>query len=71
MLSDQAFMRQLGFSVAIGIVIAAFVMAMFLTPALTALLGRRAWWPGKISQRAVDNHHESQRELASSSGPHD
>ena len=29
-----------------GIFVAAFVMAMFFTPALTALLGHVAWWPG-------------------------
>lgn len=33
---------------AVGIVIAAFVMAMFFTPAMTAWLGRRVWWPGKL-----------------------
>jgi len=27
-------------------VIAAFVMAMFFTPSLTALIGHAAWWPG-------------------------
>ena len=32
--------------VLVGIAIAAFVMALFFTPAVTALLGRRAWWPG-------------------------
>jgi RND superfamily putative drug exporter len=37
---------QMGFAVSCGIAIAAFVMAMFLTPAVTALLGTRAWWPG-------------------------
>jgi RND superfamily putative drug exporter len=37
---------QMGFAVSCGIAIAAFVMAMFLTPAVTALLGARAWWPG-------------------------
>lgn len=67
MLSEQSFMQQLGFSVGIGIVIAAFVMAMFFTPALTALIGRRAWWPGKISRPAPDSRHnaEPERELAS------
>ena len=29
-----------------GASIAAFVMAMFFTPALTALIGHAAWWPG-------------------------
>jgi RND superfamily putative drug exporter len=36
----------MGFAISCGIVIAAFVMAMFLTPSVTALLGARAWWPG-------------------------
>jgi RND superfamily putative drug exporter len=38
--------EQMGFAISCGIVIAAFVMAMFLTPSTTALLGTRAWWPG-------------------------
>ncbi|MCW2934617.1 MAG: hypothetical protein JWM19_5579, partial [Actinomycetia bacterium] len=38
--------EQMGFAISCGIAIAAFVMAMFLTPAATALLGARAWWPG-------------------------
>ena len=29
-----------------GIALAAFVMAMFFSPSLTALIGQRAWWPG-------------------------
>jgi RND superfamily putative drug exporter len=39
-------LTQLGFAVAIGILFAAFVMAMLLVPSLTALIGTRAWWPG-------------------------
>ncbi len=38
--------EQMGFAISCGIVIAAFVMAMFLTPSTTAMLGTRAWWPG-------------------------
>src|ERR1700728_2981070 len=38
--------EQMGFAISCGIAIAAFVMAMFLTPSVTALLGARAWWPG-------------------------
>ncbi|HET9078222.1 MAG TPA: MMPL family transporter [Acidimicrobiales bacterium] len=40
-------LSQMGFAIALGIAISAFVMALFLTPALTALLGERAWWPGR------------------------
>jgi putative drug exporter of the RND superfamily len=46
MLSGNAFLTQMGFAVAFGIAIAAFVMAMFFTPSLTALIGHAAWWPG-------------------------
>ncbi|MFE4395595.1 MULTISPECIES: MMPL family transporter [Streptomycetaceae] len=46
LLAGNTMMSEMGFSIAIGILIAAFVMAMFFTPALTALLGHRAWWPG-------------------------
>jgi putative drug exporter of the RND superfamily len=35
-----------GFALSFGIIIAAFVMAMFFTPAPTALIGHAAWWPG-------------------------
>ncbi|MBF9128804.1 MMPL family transporter [Plantactinospora sp. S1510] len=46
MLGGVAFLSEMGFAVAIGITIAAFVMSMFLVPSLTALLGHAAWWPG-------------------------
>lgn len=46
LLAGVALLMQLGFAVAIGIALAAFVMAMFLVPSLTALVGTKAWWPG-------------------------
>lgn len=46
MLAGGTTLTQMGFAIAFGIAVAAFVMAMFLTPALTALIGHRAWWPG-------------------------
>ena len=46
MLSGNSFLTQMGFAVAFGIIVAAFVMAMFFTPSLTALIGHAAWWPG-------------------------
>ena len=45
-LAPVAMLQQMGFSVAIGIAVAAFVMSTFLVPGLTALIGHRAWWPG-------------------------
>ncbi len=46
MLAGNSTLTQMGFAISGGIVIVAFVMAMFLTPALTALIGHAAWWPG-------------------------
>ncbi|MQY24912.1 MMPL family transporter [Nocardia aurantia] len=46
MLAGNTVLSQMGFAISVGIAIAAFVMAMFFTPALTALIGHRAWWPG-------------------------
>jgi RND superfamily putative drug exporter len=45
-LAPISFLQQMGFAVALGIVLSAFVMSMFFVPALTALLGHKAWWPG-------------------------
>jgi RND superfamily putative drug exporter len=40
----------MGFAVSFGIAVAAFVMAMFFTPSLTALIGHAAWWPGNADR---------------------
>lgn len=47
MLAGGSTLVQMGFAISFGIAVAAFVMAMFLTPSLTALIGHRAWWPGR------------------------
>ncbi|MET9662105.1 MMPL family transporter [Streptomyces sp. NPDC006510] len=46
LLAENTMLQQMGFAVAFGILLTAFVMAMLLVPAVTTLLGRRAWWPG-------------------------
>lgn len=46
MLGGNALITSMGFALSFGIFVAAFVMAMFFTPALTALIGHAAWWPG-------------------------
>jgi len=53
MLSGNSLMMSMGFALSFGIIIAAFVMSMFFTPALTALIGHAAWWPGH-ADRAED-----------------
>jgi RND superfamily putative drug exporter len=39
-------LAQLGFSIAFGIIISAFVIAPLLVPSVAALLGYKVWWPG-------------------------
>jgi putative drug exporter of the RND superfamily len=60
-LAGNTILSQLGFAVATGIALAAFVMAMFFSPSLTALIGHRAWWPGRADKPA-----EKPRELVDS-----
>lgn len=54
--SPISFMAELGFGVAMGITLAAFVMSAFLVPGITAMLGHKAWWPGHGD--AVAKPHE-------------
>jgi RND superfamily putative drug exporter len=62
MLAGQSLLSEMGFAVAVGIAIAAFVMATFFTPALTALIGHAAWWPGHDGDQP--EHLEAGRVLA-------
>ena len=52
-LSGNSLLTELGFAVSFGILLSAFVMAMFFTPALTALMGHAAWWPGHADRRTA------------------
>ncbi|MFE2725705.1 MMPL family transporter [Kitasatospora sp. NPDC059327] len=65
MLAGNVFMLEFGFAMAFGIALAAFVMALFFTPALTALIGRAAWWPG---HGADDEHHSGPTPVAGGHG---
>jgi putative drug exporter of the RND superfamily len=38
--------KQMGFAMAVGIMIASFVVSSLLVPSIAALIGRKAWWPG-------------------------
>jgi RND superfamily putative drug exporter len=52
MLGGNTLIVSMGFALSVGIIIAAFVMAMFFTPSLTALIGHAAWWPGHEDEKA-------------------
>jgi RND superfamily putative drug exporter len=67
MLGGNSLIVSMGFALAVGILIAAFVMSMFFTPALTALIGHAAWWPGHGDEkREPEPQPESERELPTS-----
>lgn len=42
--SNDSMIKQFGFTLAVGIIIDAFVVRMTLIPAVMALLGEKAWW---------------------------
>ncbi|GAA2947443.1 MULTISPECIES: MMPL family transporter [Streptomycetaceae] len=46
MLADNSMLKQMGFAVAFGILLSAFVIGILLVPAVTTLVGPKAWWPG-------------------------
>ncbi|MGW1145374.1 MMPL family transporter [Streptomyces sp. NPDC002454] len=53
LLAESTMLQQMGFAVAFGILLTAFVMALLLVPAVTSLLGDRVWWPGERRRRAA------------------
>jgi putative drug exporter of the RND superfamily len=50
-LAGNSILEQIGFAVSCGIALAAFVMSMFFSPSLTALIGNRVWWPGRADRQ--------------------
>jgi RND superfamily putative drug exporter len=52
MLGGNSLLTSMGFAISFGIFVSAFVMAMFFTPAITALIGHAAWWPGHGDETA-------------------
>jgi RND superfamily putative drug exporter len=65
MLGGNSLLVSMGFAISFGIFVAAFVMSMFFTPALTALLGHRAWWPGHGDAKPPERPDRHEEEPAS------
>ncbi len=59
MLAGNSILSQMGFAISGGIAVAAFVMALFFTPALTALVGHTAWWPGRTDRTMLSEDDPS------------
>ena len=43
---------QVGFTVALGLLVDAFVVRTFLVPSIALLLGERNWWPAFADRKA-------------------
>ena len=46
LLAKISFMSQMGTAVSVGVLISAFIIAPFLIPGISALVGQSIWWPG-------------------------
>ncbi|MNF09960.1 Membrane protein YdfJ [compost metagenome] len=53
--APDAMIKQIGFALAFGILIDAFVIRMTLVPAVMAVFGDKAWWLPKWLDRLLPN----------------
>ncbi|GLZ78952.1 membrane protein [Actinorhabdospora filicis] len=53
--ADQDLIRSIGFALAFGVLVDAFVVRMTIVPALMALLGKAAWWLPRWLDRILPN----------------
>jgi RND superfamily putative drug exporter len=72
MLSGVPLFTEIGFAVTAGILVVAFVVSLLLVPAVTALSGRAAWWPGTRSREpwpaAVDADNDAENREPAAAG---
>ncbi|MFC7640070.1 MMPL family transporter [Streptosporangium lutulentum] len=54
-LLDDPIIKSMGFALAVGVVIDAFVVRMTIVPAVMSLLGDRAWWMPRWLSRVLPN----------------
>ena len=69
MAGEIAFLTQLGFAVAVGVLIDTFVVRTILDPALATLFGRWTWWPGGVPQSQTVRPQPSARIAELEAGP--
>jgi uncharacterized membrane protein YdfJ with MMPL/SSD domain len=53
--SDDVVTKEIGFALAVGVLVDAFLVRLILVPAVMTLLGRRAWWLPQWLDRAIPN----------------
>ncbi|OLF19397.1 MMPL family transporter [Actinophytocola xanthii] len=54
-LAEDTLIQSIGFALAVGVAVDAFVIRMTIVPAVMALLGRHAWWLPKWLDRLLPN----------------
>jgi putative drug exporter of the RND superfamily len=60
---------ELGFLVAFGVLLDALLVRSVLVPALTLLIGRRIWWPSRLSRPAAETPPTGRHSLADDQEP--
>lgn len=50
---EDAIIKSMGFALAVGVLVDAFVVRMTLVPAVMSMLGRAAWWLPRLLDRAL------------------
>ncbi|MBA8953800.1 MMPL family transporter [Actinomadura namibiensis] len=63
-----AFLAQIAFIVAFGVLLDTLVVRSLLVPALTLDLGRRAWWPGALARPSAARSEEPRPAVPSGRG---
>jgi RND superfamily putative drug exporter len=54
-LVDDPVIKSMGFALAIGVAIDAFIVRLTIVPAMVSLLGRAAWWLPRWLNRVLPN----------------
>jgi RND superfamily putative drug exporter len=53
--AEDSLIQSIGFALAVGVAVDAFVVRMTIVPALMSMLGKRAWWLPRWLDRALPN----------------
>ncbi|GII59615.1 membrane protein [Planotetraspora thailandica] len=71
--ADQVFIQSIGFALAFGVLVDAFIVRMTIVPAVMSLLDRAAWWLPRWLNRALPNldieGEHLVRQLGATTGP--